>query len=92
MVPASASTVPLLSKYTLKVVVFVLAQGRAHDVPEQYLGPQAEGILVVDRYKALTHCLARQRISVNRTAELIDCGDKNRICGGGESVGGFAAL
>jgi transposase len=34
------------------VVVFVLAQGRAHDVPEQYLGPQAEGILVVDRYKA----------------------------------------
>jgi transposase len=35
-----------------EVVVFVLAQGRAHDVPEQYLGPQAEGILVVDRYKA----------------------------------------
>jgi transposase len=34
------------------VVVFVLAQGRAHDVPEQHLGPQAEGILVVDRYKA----------------------------------------
>jgi transposase len=34
------------------VVVFVLAQGRAHDVPEQYLGPQASGILVVDRYKA----------------------------------------
>jgi transposase len=34
------------------VVVFVLAQGRAHAVPEQYLGPQAEGILVVDRYKA----------------------------------------
>jgi transposase len=33
-------------------VVLVLAQGRAHDVPEQYLGPQAEGILVVDRYKA----------------------------------------
>jgi transposase len=35
-----------------EVVVFVLAQGRAHDVPEQYLGPQAQGILVVDRYKA----------------------------------------
>src|SRR5437660_2166104 len=33
-------------------VVFGLAQGRAHDVPEQYLGPQAEGIMVVDRYKA----------------------------------------
>ncbi len=30
-----------------EVVVFVLAQGRAHDVPEQYLGPKAEGILVV---------------------------------------------
>jgi transposase len=35
-----------------EVVVFVLAQGRAHDVPEQYLGPQAAGIMVVDRYKA----------------------------------------
>jgi transposase len=35
-----------------EVVVFVLAQGRAHDVPEQYLGPKAEGILVVDRYQA----------------------------------------
>jgi len=35
-----------------EVVVFVLAQGRAHDVPEDYLGPQAEGILVVDRYQA----------------------------------------
>jgi transposase len=35
-----------------EVVVFVLAQGRAHDVPEEYLGPSAEGILVVDRYKA----------------------------------------
>jgi transposase len=34
------------------VVVFVLAQGRAHDVPEDYLGPAAEGIMVVDRYKA----------------------------------------
>jgi transposase len=35
-----------------EVVVFLLAQGRGHDVPEHYLGPQAEGILVVDRYKA----------------------------------------
>src|SRR6185437_5619255 len=35
-----------------EVIVFVLAQGRAHDVPEQYLGPDATGIMVVDRYKA----------------------------------------
>jgi transposase len=34
------------------VVVFVLAQGRAHEVPEEYLGPNATGIMVVDRYKA----------------------------------------
>jgi len=38
--------------HAAEVVVFVLAQGRAHNVPEDYLGPQAEGILVVDRYKA----------------------------------------
>ena len=38
--------------HSAAVVVFVLAQGRAHDVPEEHLGPQAEGILVVDRYKA----------------------------------------
>jgi transposase len=38
--------------HAAEVVVFVLAQGRAHDVPEDYLGPQATGILVVDRYKA----------------------------------------
>jgi transposase len=38
--------------HSAEVVVFVLAQGRAHDVPEDYLGPTAEGILVVDRYKA----------------------------------------
>jgi transposase len=38
--------------HSAEVVVFVLAQGRAHDVPEQHLGAQAEGILVVDRYKA----------------------------------------
>src|SRR5262245_49199590 len=38
--------------HATEVVVFVLAQGRAHDVPEDYLGPDAQGILVVDRYKA----------------------------------------
>jgi transposase len=35
-----------------EVVVFVLAVGRAHDVPEEHLGPDARGIMVVDRYKA----------------------------------------
>jgi transposase len=38
--------------HSAQVVVFVLAQGRAHDVPEDYLGPDATGIMVVDRYKA----------------------------------------
>jgi transposase len=38
--------------HSAEVVVFVLAQGRAHDVPEDYLGPDARGIMVVDRYKA----------------------------------------
>ncbi len=38
--------------HAAEVVVFVLAQGRAHEVPEEYLGPRATGILVVDRYKA----------------------------------------
>lgn len=38
--------------HAAEVVVFVLAQGRAHDVPEAYLGPEATGVLVVDRYKA----------------------------------------
>jgi transposase len=38
--------------HSAQVVVFVLAQGRAHDVPEEYLGPDATGIMVVDRYKA----------------------------------------
>jgi transposase len=38
--------------HAAEVVVFVLAQGRAHDVPEDYLGPRAAGIMVVDRYKA----------------------------------------
>lgn len=35
-----------------EAVVFVLAAGRAHDVPEGHLGPVAGGILVVDRFKA----------------------------------------
>jgi transposase len=34
------------------VVVFVLSPGRSHEVPEEYLGPVEEGILVVDRYAA----------------------------------------
>lgn len=35
-----------------EVVVFVLAAGRAHDTPEEHLGPDARGTMVVDRYKA----------------------------------------
>jgi transposase len=35
-----------------EAVVFVLDQGRAHDVPEDHLGPVEEGILSVDRYPA----------------------------------------
>lgn len=35
-----------------EVVVFILAMGRAHDVPEKHLGPVQSGIMVVDRYKA----------------------------------------
>ncbi len=38
--------------HAAEVVAFVLAQGRAHDVPEDYLGPKPAEILVVDRYKA----------------------------------------
>jgi transposase len=38
--------------HAAEVVVFILAQGRAHDVPEGYLGPDATGVMVVDRYKA----------------------------------------
>jgi transposase len=38
--------------HAAEVVVFVLAAGRAHEVPEDQLGPEASGILVVDRYKA----------------------------------------
>jgi transposase len=35
-----------------EAVVFVLAAGRAHDVPEEHLAPVTEGILVVDRFSA----------------------------------------
>ena len=35
-----------------EVVVFILAQGRSHDIPETHLGPVESGIMVVDRYKA----------------------------------------
>jgi transposase len=39
--------------HSAEVVVFVLAAGRSHDVPEEHFGPVAgRGILVVDRYKA----------------------------------------
>jgi transposase len=38
--------------HAAEVVVFVLASGRSHHVPEDYLGPVEEGILVVDRYAA----------------------------------------
>jgi transposase len=35
-----------------EVAVFVMAAGRAHDVPEELLGPDAQGLLSVDRYAA----------------------------------------
>jgi transposase len=38
--------------HSVEAVVFVLDQGRAHDVPEDHLGPVEEGILSVDRYSA----------------------------------------
>jgi transposase len=38
--------------HAAEVVVFVLATGRAHDVPQEHLGPVEAGIMVVDRYKA----------------------------------------
>ena len=39
--------------HSAEVVVFVLAAGRSHDVPEAHFGPvQGRGILVVDRYVA----------------------------------------
>jgi transposase len=42
-----------------EVVVFVLSSGRAHDVPQEHLGPVQEGILSVDRYSA---CKAMQQV------------------------------
>jgi transposase len=33
-------------------VVFILVPGRGHDVPEAHFGPEARGILIVDRYSA----------------------------------------
>jgi transposase len=38
--------------HSAEAVVFVLSSGRAHDVPEEHLGPVKEGILSVDRYSA----------------------------------------
>jgi transposase len=39
--------------HSSEVVIFILAAGRSHDVPEEHLGPVASpGIMVVDRYKA----------------------------------------
>jgi transposase len=38
--------------HSKEAVVFVLDKGRAHDVPEEHLGPVKEGILSVDRYSA----------------------------------------
>jgi transposase len=38
--------------HSAEAVVFVLDSGRAHDVPEDHLGPVKEGILSVDRYSA----------------------------------------
>jgi transposase len=38
--------------HSAQAVVFVLDSGRAHDVPEEHLGPVKEGILSVDRYAA----------------------------------------
>jgi transposase len=35
-----------------EAVVFVLAMGRSHEVPEEHFGPVQSGIMVVDRYKA----------------------------------------
>jgi transposase len=39
--------------HSSEVVIFILAAGRSHDVPEEHLGPvKSPGIMVVDRYKA----------------------------------------
>jgi transposase len=39
--------------HSSEAVIFILAAGRSHDVPEEHLGPvEDRSILVVDRYKA----------------------------------------
>jgi transposase len=38
--------------HSADTVVFVLSPGRAHETPEEHLGPVEEGILIVDRYAA----------------------------------------
>jgi len=38
--------------HSAQAVVFVPSSGRAHDVPEEHLGPVKEGALSVDRYAA----------------------------------------
>jgi transposase len=39
--------------HSSEVVLFILAAGRSHEVPEEHLGPvEGPGIMVVDRYKA----------------------------------------
>jgi transposase len=38
--------------HAVDVVVFVLSPTRAHEVPEEHFGEDAEGILLVDRYSA----------------------------------------
>ena len=38
--------------HAAEAVVFVLAAGRSHEVPQEQFGPVKSGIMVVDRYKA----------------------------------------
>ena len=39
--------------HSSEVVIFILAAGRSHDVPEEHMGPvEGPGIMVVDRYRA----------------------------------------
>jgi transposase len=38
--------------HAAEAVVFVLAMGRSHEVPQEHFGPVKTGIMVVDRYKA----------------------------------------
>ena len=44
---------PVIIGMVIIAVIFILAAGRSHDVPEEHLGPvESPGIMVVDRYKA----------------------------------------